>query len=146
MADRDPIQPIHEPTLAVVDEELTWVHNAADRFENASAEDLLDWAIETFHPRLAISAAGGLDGMALVDMAWRIDPSIRVFTLDTGRLPPETYTLVRGGAGPLRDRRRVRGPGRGRRRVLPERERAERDVSQPSTSAPRAARSARSSR
>src|SRR3954449_5077050 len=31
--------------------------------------------------------------MVLVDMAWRIDPSIRVFTLDTGRLPPETYTL-----------------------------------------------------
>ena len=26
-------------------------------------------------------------------MAWKIDPTIRVFTLDTGRLPPETYTL-----------------------------------------------------
>jgi phosphoadenylyl-sulfate reductase (thioredoxin) len=93
MADRDPIQPIHEPALAVVDEESTWVQDAADRFENASAQDLLEWAIETFHPRLAISAAGGVDGMAIVDMAWRIDPSIRVFTLDTGRLPPETYTL-----------------------------------------------------
>jgi thioredoxin-dependent adenylylsulfate APS reductase len=93
MADRDPIQPIHEPTLAVVDEETTWVQDAADRFEHASATDLLEWAIETFHPRLAISAAGGVDGMAIVDMAWRIDPSIRVFTLDTGRLPPETYTL-----------------------------------------------------
>ena len=70
-----------------------WVHDAADRFEHASAHDLLAWAIETFHPRLAISAAGGVDGMALIDMAWRIDPTIRVFTLDTGRLPPETYTL-----------------------------------------------------
>jgi 3'-phosphoadenosine 5'-phosphosulfate sulfotransferase (PAPS reductase)/FAD synthetase len=93
MADRDPIQPIHEPTLAVVDEESAWVQDAADRFEDASAQDLLEWAIETFHPRLAISAAGGVDGMAIVDMAWRIDPSIRVFTLDTGRLPAETYTL-----------------------------------------------------
>jgi phosphoadenylyl-sulfate reductase (thioredoxin) len=93
MADRDPIQPIHEPTLAVIDEESMWVKDAADRFEDASADDLLAWAIETFHPRLAISAAGGVDGMAIVDMAWRIDPSIRVFTLDTGRLPPETYTL-----------------------------------------------------
>jgi thioredoxin-dependent adenylylsulfate APS reductase len=93
MADRDPIQPIHEPTLAVVDEESAWVQDAAERFEDASAQDLLAWAIETFHPRLAISAAGGVDGMAIVDMAWRIDPSIRVFTLDTGRLPSETYTL-----------------------------------------------------
>ena len=31
--------------------------------------------------------------MVLIDMAWRINPDIRVFTLDTGRLPPETYAL-----------------------------------------------------
>ena len=93
MADADPIQPIHEPALPILDEERMWVHDAADRFEGATAQELLAWAIETFHPRLAISAAGGVDGMAIIDMAWRIDPSIRVFTLDTGRLPPETYTL-----------------------------------------------------
>jgi thioredoxin-dependent adenylylsulfate APS reductase len=86
-------EPIHEPTLPVVDEEAAWVHDAAERFERASAEDLLAWALERFHPRLAISAAGGVDGMAILDMAWRIEPSVRVFTLDTGRLPPETYTL-----------------------------------------------------
>jgi thioredoxin-dependent adenylylsulfate APS reductase len=86
-------EPIHEPTLPVIDEETAWVHEAADRFEHASAQELLAWAIEAFHPRLAISAAGGVDGMALIDMAWRIDPRIRVFTLDTGRLPPETYAL-----------------------------------------------------
>ena len=93
MADRDPIQPIHEPTIAVIDEEASWVHDASTRFESAHAQDLLAWAIDTFSPRLAISAAGGIDGMALIDMAWRIDPNIRVFTLDTGRLPPETYAL-----------------------------------------------------
>lgn len=93
MADADPVQPIHEPAVAVVDEESAWVHEAADRFEHATAQELLKWALETFHPRLAISAAGGVDGMALIDMAWRIDPSIRVFTLDTGRLPAETYAL-----------------------------------------------------
>ena len=31
--------------------------------------------------------------MVLIDMAWRLNPDVRVFTLDTGRLPPETYTL-----------------------------------------------------
>jgi thioredoxin-dependent adenylylsulfate APS reductase len=93
MADRDPIQPIHDPAVALMDEETVWVHDAADRFERADAHDLLAWGIQTFHPRLAISAAGGVDGMAIIDMAWRIDPSIRVFTLDTGRLNPETYTL-----------------------------------------------------
>jgi thioredoxin-dependent adenylylsulfate APS reductase len=42
---------------------------------------------------MAISAAGGVDGLAIVDMAWRINPDVRVFTLDTGRLPSETYAL-----------------------------------------------------
>jgi thioredoxin-dependent adenylylsulfate APS reductase len=93
MADTDPIQPIHEPAIPYVDEEAAWVADAAVRFEDASAEELLTWALETFHPRLAISAAGGVDGLALVDMAWRINPDVRDFTLDTGRLPPETYAL-----------------------------------------------------
>ena len=93
MADTDPIQPIHEPAIPYVDEEAAWVADAAVRFEDASAEELLTWALETFHPRLAISAAGGVDGLALVDMAWRINPDVRVFTLDTGRVPPETYAL-----------------------------------------------------
>ena len=93
MADTDPIQPIHEPTIPYVDEEAGWVADAADRFEHATAEELLAWALDTFHPRMAISAAGGVDGLAIVDMAWRINPDVRVFTLDTGRLPPETYAL-----------------------------------------------------
>ncbi len=86
-------EPIHEPAVPILEEEAGWVHEAARRFEHASAQELLTWAIETFHPRMAISVAGGVDGMAIVDMAWRIDPTVRVFTLDTGRLPPETYAL-----------------------------------------------------
>jgi thioredoxin-dependent adenylylsulfate APS reductase len=93
MADRDPVQPIHEPALAVIAEEDRWIHDAAERFEDAPAGDILAWALERFHPRVAISAAGGVDGMVLIDMAWRLQPDIRVFTLDTGRLPPETYAL-----------------------------------------------------
>jgi thioredoxin-dependent adenylylsulfate APS reductase len=93
MANRDPVQPLHQPVLPVFDEEETWVRRAAERFEGAAAEEILAWALERFHPRMAISAAGGVDGMVLVDMAWRLRPDVRVFTLDTGRLPAQTYTL-----------------------------------------------------
>lgn len=58
MADPDPVQPIHQPVIPVFDEEEVWVHRAAERFEDAAAEDLLAWALERFQPRLAISAAG----------------------------------------------------------------------------------------
>ncbi|MDP9296299.1 MAG: phosphoadenylyl-sulfate reductase [Actinomycetota bacterium] len=81
------------PADPIFDEEEAQILEAAARFEHASAENLLTWALEQFHPRMAISAAGGADGMVIVDMAWRINPEARVFTLDTGRLPPETYTL-----------------------------------------------------
>jgi thioredoxin-dependent adenylylsulfate APS reductase len=93
MTERDPVRPLREPAEPLLEEEAAWVRDAAARFEHAGAEELLAWAIDTFHPRLAISAAGGVDGMALIDMAWRISSDIRVFTLDTGRLPPETYRL-----------------------------------------------------
>jgi 3'-phosphoadenosine 5'-phosphosulfate sulfotransferase (PAPS reductase)/FAD synthetase len=83
--------------MPVLDEEAAWVHDAAQRFEHSRAEELLGWALDSFHPKLAISAAGGVDGMVLIDMAWRLDPAVRVFTLDTGRLPPETYTLFAAG-------------------------------------------------
>src|SRR5438132_8757061 len=90
VSERDPI---HEPALPFFDEEAAQLHDAAARFEHTTAQELLKWALDTFHPRLAISAAGGVDGMAIIDMAWRINPDVRVFTLDTGRLPPETYAL-----------------------------------------------------
>jgi phosphoadenosine phosphosulfate reductase len=32
--------------------------------------------------------------MVILDMAWRIDPKVRVFTVDTGRLPQETYDIM----------------------------------------------------
>ena len=30
----------------------------------------------------------------ILDMAWRINPKVRVFTVDTGRLPQETYDIM----------------------------------------------------
>jgi thioredoxin-dependent adenylylsulfate APS reductase len=62
-------------------------------YDQEPAQEVLSWALDRFHPHCAISAGGGAEGMAIVDMAWRIDPAVRVFTLDTGRLPQETYDL-----------------------------------------------------
>jgi phosphoadenosine phosphosulfate reductase len=66
----------------------------AARLEAMSAQDLLGWAIAGFGPRFAISTSFQTDGLVLIDMAARIDPAVRVFTLDTGRLPQETYDAM----------------------------------------------------
>jgi phosphoadenosine phosphosulfate reductase len=58
-------------------------------------QEVLRWALGTFpHERRAIGTSFQVDGMAILDMAWRIDPRVRVFTIDTGRLPAETYALI----------------------------------------------------
>ena len=62
--------------------------------EGEEPETAIAWALERFSPRIAISTAFQLDGVALVDIAYRIDPEIRVFSVDTGRLPQETHDLV----------------------------------------------------
>ena len=69
-------------------------------FEGEEPEIVLEWALDRFAPRIAISTAFQIDGVALIDMAYAIDPGVEVFSVDTGRLPAETYELVEA----LRDR------------------------------------------
>ena len=64
-------------------------------FESWDAARILGWAIETFHPRLVLSASfGAPEGMVLLDLMQRMEPGVRVFTLDTGRLPQATHDLI----------------------------------------------------
>jgi phosphoadenosine phosphosulfate reductase len=53
------------------------------------------WAIKKYHPRLALSCSfGNPEGLVLLDMMHRIEPTSRVYVLDTGRLHQETYDLI----------------------------------------------------
>jgi thioredoxin-dependent adenylylsulfate APS reductase len=63
-------------------------------YESEPAEELIGWAIDQFGDRLSISHGGGVEGMVILDMAWRIEPRVRVFALDTGRLPQESFDLI----------------------------------------------------
>jgi phosphoadenosine phosphosulfate reductase len=69
-------------------------------FEGEEPQYVLQWALERFAPRIAISTAFQIDGVALIDMAYEIDPNVEVFSVDTGRLPEETHELI----ARLRDR------------------------------------------
>lgn len=66
----------------------------ADTYEPRTPQDVLQWANDHFGSQLALCTSFQADGMAILDMAWRINPQVRVFTVDTGRLPQETYTLL----------------------------------------------------
>ncbi len=67
----------------------------SDQTEALSAQEILTWAIKNIHPRIALATSfGAPEGMIVLDMMQRIDASCRVFMLDTGRLPQETYNLM----------------------------------------------------
>ena len=66
----------------------------AEDLESRPAEEVLAWALAEFHPRIALASSFGAEDVVLVDMLVRLNPSPRVFTLDTGRLPAETYDLI----------------------------------------------------
>lgn len=66
----------------------------AVELDDATPQEVLAWAIERWGSQVALCTSFQAEGMALLDMAWRIDNNVRVFTVDTGRLPQETYDVM----------------------------------------------------
>jgi phosphoadenylyl-sulfate reductase (thioredoxin) len=64
------------------------------RFEAVPASEILSWAIDSFGDAFGIATSFQKEGMVILDLAHRIHPAVRVFTLDTGRLPDETYSMI----------------------------------------------------
>jgi phosphoadenosine phosphosulfate reductase len=63
--------------------------------EELSAQEVLAYAIEEHHPRLVLACSFQKEESVLIDMLMKIEPSARVFTIDTGVLFPETYEVWR---------------------------------------------------
>ena len=79
----------------------------SDGFEDKSAQEVLAWALERFHPDISLACSFGAEDVALVDMAVKIKPDAKIFYLDTGLLFPETLQvrdriIERYGVEPLR--------------------------------------------
>ena len=62
--------------------------------DDQEPEDVIEWALEALGDRVAIVTALQADGMVVLDMAAQIRPDIRIVTVDTGRLPQETYAFI----------------------------------------------------
>jgi phosphoadenosine phosphosulfate reductase len=75
--------------------EIEQIENQAGQLDDASPEDTLRWAFDEFDSSVTIATGFGLEGVALIDMAVRINPGIDIFFLDTAFLFPETYELRR---------------------------------------------------
>jgi phosphoadenosine phosphosulfate reductase len=67
----------------------------APDLEHADAEQVLEYVVERFHPRLTVACSFQKEASVIMDMLVRIDPTVKFFTLDTGFLFPDTVQTWR---------------------------------------------------
>jgi phosphoadenosine phosphosulfate reductase len=63
--------------------------------EHASAQAVVAYAVERFHPELTMACSFQKEESVLVHMLLELEPEARVFTIDTGVLFPETIATWR---------------------------------------------------
>jgi phosphoadenosine phosphosulfate reductase len=67
------------------------IADAASRLSGRTPQEILAWALSRFGARLAVASSFSIEDCVVIDMVMQIDPRTRIFALDTGRLPEETY-------------------------------------------------------
>jgi len=63
-------------------------------FSSKSPEELLTYFLIEYKGKIALSSSLSIEDQMLTDIIVKIDKFVRIFTLDTGRLFPETYSLI----------------------------------------------------
>lgn len=69
-------------------------------FESKTAQEILKYVLEKYKDKVAFASSFGAEDVVLIDMLSKIVQSSkfnvqpRIFTLDTGRLPQETYDVM----------------------------------------------------
>ena len=64
----------------------------SQRFEREPAGAIVQWAVDTFHPHLCLTAS--MTDAVLIDLAVSVEPSIEVVFIDTGYHFPETLETM----------------------------------------------------
>jgi phosphoadenosine phosphosulfate reductase len=64
------------------------------KYSKATAEEVLSGFLSEYKGKIALSSSLGIEDQVLTQMVCNIDKSTKIFTLDTGRLFPETYDLI----------------------------------------------------
>lgn len=59
-----------------------------------TTDEALRWVSDNLHPKVAKASSFGAEDAVVIDIMLKINPKFRFFTLDTGRLPQETYDIM----------------------------------------------------
>lgn len=70
------------------------VNKLNQQFAGKSAIEVLNWFLREYKGKIGLASSLSIEDQAITEMICKIDPSCRIFTLDTGRLFPQTYSLI----------------------------------------------------
>ena len=70
------------------------IRDLNERFRDASAQEVVGYFLNAYQGRIALSSSLSIEDQTLTDIIVTQDKNTRIFTLDTGRLFPETYQLL----------------------------------------------------
>jgi phosphoadenosine phosphosulfate reductase len=76
--------------MEVLDRIKQWNDSLADK----TPEQVLEFFIKHFGEKIAFSSSLGLEDQVITHMICGIEKKTKIFTLDTGRIFPETYSLI----------------------------------------------------
>jgi phosphoadenosine phosphosulfate reductase len=73
---------------------ISQINNWNEEFASKTPTETIAFFLKQFGSRIALSSSLGAEDQALTHIIARIDKNARIFTLDTGRVFPETYDLM----------------------------------------------------
>jgi phosphoadenosine phosphosulfate reductase len=59
-----------------------------------TTNEAIQWVSDNLHPHVAKASSFGAEDAVIMDIMLKINQNFRFFTLDTGRLPQETYDIM----------------------------------------------------
>ncbi len=65
-----------------------------EQLVNSTAEEIIAFFTSKFKDKIALSSSLGVEDQVLTEIVSRVSQETEIFTLDTGRLFPETYDLI----------------------------------------------------
>jgi len=72
----------------------TTINQLNTKFKNSNPQEILKYFLDEYKNEAALSSSLGAEDQVLTDMIFKLDTKANIFTLDTGRLHPETYSVM----------------------------------------------------
>ncbi|MEK6591091.1 MAG: phosphoadenylyl-sulfate reductase [Nitrospinota bacterium] len=85
---------VKKDAAKLVVSEANLIERLGVEFEKKTPQEIIHWAFNKYGNRISLASSFGAEDVALIDIVAKIKPGVRVFTLNTGYLFPETHDVM----------------------------------------------------